>query len=131
MFVAFVAVYFTVHVPSIEKLPATTERIDFLGAISLFVAIATPLFAINLGGNIVPWNHPVEIFLFCFTPFALGLFYFIESRVAVFPIIPSRFIKMASVIAVVACAFPVVFAFNQVFPGFIECILELEYPFTY
>lgn len=114
MFVALTAVYFMVHVPSIKKPLATAGSVDFLGAISLFVAIATPLFAINLGGNILSWSHPIEIFLFFFTPFALGLFYFIETKVAVFPIIPSRFIKMASVIAVVACAFPVVFAFNQV-----------------
>lgn len=118
MFLAFIAVYFTVHVPSVERKGRATERVDFIGAVSLFIAIATPLFAINLGGTILPWNHPVEILLFCSTPFALAAFYYIESRVAIFPIIPSRFIRMPLVIAVVACAFPIVFAFNQVLPHF-------------
>jgi hypothetical protein len=120
MFLAFLAVYFTVRVPAVEKKVATTARVDFIGAISLFIAIATPLFAINLGGNFLPWNHPVEIFLFCSTPFALAAFYYIESRLALFPIIPSAFIRMPRVIGVVACGFPVVFAYNQVLPTFLE-----------
>ena len=114
MALAVPAVKGTLNLPPREDIYSSTRSIDFLGAISLFIAVATPLFAINIGGNIMAWNHPAEIALLCLTPFGFALFCLIETRIAAFPIIPTRFIRMPSVIAVITCAFPIVFAFNQV-----------------
>src|SRR5947207_2684954 len=84
-------------------------------SLSLSIAVATPLFALNLGGSILPWDHPIVIAIFCLVPFGFGLFYFVESRMATLPIIPMHFLRMPTAIAVMSCAFPIVFAFNQVF----------------
>ena len=127
MLLSYALVYLTLHPPlpdvkhqdtflppSTISVSLTWTKIDLLGSISLFIAVATPLFAINIGGNILSWTHPLEILLLCLTPLGIGLFYYVESRHASFPIIPTTFIRMGSVVAVIFCTFPVVFAFNQV-----------------
>ncbi|KAH7377959.1 major facilitator superfamily domain-containing protein [Cadophora sp. MPI-SDFR-AT-0126] len=127
MLLSYALVYLTLHpppptpkhsAPTIAPASSNLKNIDFLGSISLFIAVATPLFAINIGGNILPWPHPLEILLLCLTPLGIALFYYFESRHASFPIIPTRFIRMRSVVAVICCAFPVVFAFNQLIYNF-------------
>jgi len=116
MIFATVLVYFTLRLPPMEKEHlATAKNIDFPGAVSLFIAVATPLFALNLGGSILPWGHPIVIAMFCLVPFGFGLFYFVESRMATLPIIPMHLLRMPAAVAVMSCAFPIVFAFNQVF----------------
>ena len=141
MLLSYALVYLTLHTPlpdvkhqntllppSPINTSLTSTKIDLLGSISLFIAVATPLFAISIGGNILPWTHPLEILLLCLTPLGIGLFYYVESIHASFPIIPTRFIRMGSVVAVICCAFPVVFAFNQVMrppslDSYLQCLV--------
>ena len=116
MLVTIIATYFTLRLPMVGtwNQSSTTKRIDIPGSITLFVAVATPLFAINIGGDILPWNHPGEILLLCLSPLALALFYYVESSIAASPIVPMRFIRMPATMAVLACYFPIVCTFNQV-----------------
>ncbi|KAF2810816.1 uncharacterized protein BDZ99DRAFT_385719, partial [Mytilinidion resinicola] len=120
MAVAVVALYLTLRLPGTDKPKSlhAAKRVDFLGALLLLLAVATPLFAINLGGDLLPWNHPVEIILLSLTPFFVSLFYYVETRVATSPIIPMRFIRMPAVIAVFACGLPINFAFDQLLYSF-------------
>ena len=120
------AFYSTLRLPSniVAKLStAAPKRLDMIGSAALFVAVALPIFAINLGGDVLPWNHPVEIALLIFAPLGVILFYLVETRVASHPIIPMRFIRLPPVIAVLACYSPIVCTFNQVDPTLLEVYL--------
>ena len=119
MLLTVIASYFTLRLPATDTAiqPSAPKPVDIPGSITLFMAVATPLFAINIGGDILPWNHPGEITLLCLSPLAILLFYHVESSIAASPIVPMRFIRMPTVIAVLACYFPIVCAFNQVTPN--------------
>lgn len=125
MVLAGAVLYFTLNVSIDKRPPRTPERktIDYTGTISLFVAVAAPLFAINIGGNILPWNHYVVILLLAITPLLFGFLYTVESRFATNPIMPVRLVRIPAAIAVIACAVPVVFAFNQVRFSTLHCFL--------
>lgn len=114
MFVATIAVLATLRLPRLPAATMSSSRIDFLGAIILLIAVAMPLSAINIGGNLVSWAHPAVIALLCLTPLGFGLFAYVESRKVTNPIIPMRFVRTGSVLAVMACVIPINLAFNQV-----------------
>ncbi|KAH7018675.1 major facilitator superfamily domain-containing protein [Macrophomina phaseolina] len=88
--VSGILVFFTVKIPVKEKNMSRIKRIDFLGSITLVTSLVLLLLALNSGGNIVPWNHPlVLVSLPLFAAFLLA-FIFVEDRVAGEPIIPVR-----------------------------------------
>ncbi|MCJ1447812.1 MAG: hypothetical protein MMC23_008324 [Stictis urceolatum] len=118
MLITIAGLFFTLQEPVRQKYQSTPKRIDYYGAASLFLAVATPLFAINIGGNILPWSHPAVIVLLCLTPPLVFVFYRVETKAGLMPILPMKFIKMPSALAVFACAFAVVFAFNQLIYSF-------------
>ncbi|KAK8002402.1 elongation factor 1-alpha protein [Apiospora arundinis] len=63
-------------------------RIDILGTTLLALAILTLLLPIELGGNKIPWTHPVVWGLVAATLVLGGLFLATEARWAVEPIFP-------------------------------------------
>ncbi|KKY14153.1 putative mfs multidrug [Diplodia seriata] len=83
-------VYLTVKIPVKEKNMSRIKRVDFLGSITLVTSLVLLLLALNSGGNIVPWTHPlVLVSLPLFAAFLLA-FVVVEDRVAMEPIIPVR-----------------------------------------
>lgn len=83
-------VHFTIKIPVKEKNMSRIKRVDFLGSITLVTSLVLLLLALNSGGNIVPWNHPlVLVSLPLFAAFLVA-FIFVEDRVAGEPIIPVR-----------------------------------------
>ncbi|EOD52517.1 putative mfs multidrug protein [Neofusicoccum parvum UCRNP2] len=83
-------VYFTIKIPVKEKNMSRIRRVDFLGSITLVTSLVLLLLALNSGGNLVPWTHPlVLVSLPLFAAFLLA-FIFVEDRVAKEPIIPVR-----------------------------------------
>ncbi|KAL1649558.1 hypothetical protein SLS58_001615 [Diplodia intermedia] len=83
-------VYLTVKIPVKEKNMSRIKRVDFLGSITLVTSLVLLLLALNSGGNIVPWTHPlVLVSLPLFAAFLLA-FIVVEDRVAMEPIIPVR-----------------------------------------
>ena len=115
MFITIIVLYFTLRLPTAkDRLQHAAKRIEYPSATLLLVSVATPLFAINLGGEMFPWNHPVVITLFCLTPVFFALFYYVETRVATTPIVPMRFIHNKYIVAVLACTLPFNFVFDQV-----------------
>lgn len=94
-------------IPSLRQRP-----FDALGAVTLLLAVVTPLMAISLGGEILPWTHPLEVALLCISPIFLTLFCWVESKAAL-PIIPMGLISNGSTLTVIAAAAGVVFAYNS------------------
>lgn len=97
-----------------KKSELAPRKIEYLSAALLLLAVAVPLFALNLGGEIFPWSHPVVIFMFCLTPVLIALFYYAETRIAITSIVPKRFIQNKHVVIALACTLPMKFVFDQV-----------------
>ncbi|KAI1374757.1 MFS general substrate transporter [Hypoxylon crocopeplum] len=87
-------------------------QLDIWQSLLLFVTIALPLFALNLGGTVVPWSHPAPIALFACTPLALGGLLLASTRPSATNSILRALVSQPAVLAVLATTFFVVFAFN-------------------
>ena len=88
--------------------------VDIYGCLTLISAVAFPLLAINLGGNVLPWYHPLVIALLSVTPILIAAFCYIESHIAPCPVIPLKFLGSFAIFKVVLASVPIVFAWNQV-----------------
>lgn len=87
---------------------------DYVGAGLLLLAVAAPLFTLDLGGQVLPWGHPVMILLYILTPVLVVLFFSSQSRCRGYPLVPLRFLRKKSVVAVFACGLPAWLSWDQV-----------------
>ncbi|CAI7621561.1 unnamed protein product [Penicillium pancosmium] len=88
--VSGILVAWKVNIPVKNSDKSRIKRVDFLGAITLVLTMVTLLLGLNTGGNQLPWTHPLVLISFPFSAIFLGLFIYIEARVAAEPIIPIR-----------------------------------------
>lgn len=86
--VSMILVTFKVTVPAKETDSSKIKRVDFLGAISLVVTLVLLLLGLNAGGNQVPWTHPLVLTSLSLSVVSLGVFVYIEARIASEPVIP-------------------------------------------
>lgn len=116
MAISLLALYLTLRLPQAQakKSEHDPRKIEYSSAALLLMSVAVPLFALNLGGEIFPWSHPVVIIMFCLTPVLIALFYYAETRIAVTSIVPKRFIQNRHVAIALACTLPMKFVFDQV-----------------
>ena len=116
MVVTFLGLYFTLQLPQmrVKKSKHAAKRLEYPSATLLLVSVAAPLFALNLGGEVFAWTHPVVVTLFCLTPAFIGLFLYVETHIAITPILPKRFIHNRTVAIALACTLPMKFVFDQV-----------------
>ncbi|KAI3320733.1 MFS general substrate transporter [Xylariaceae sp. AK1471] len=63
-----------------KRVAPTGESMDHIGAGILLLAVATPLLALDLGGQVLPWSHPVMILLCILSPALVILFFHSQSR---------------------------------------------------
>lgn len=121
---AMLLLYWTLEQPRAGKLvhhgrecspPQPLHRnFDTLGLLTLICSIATPLLAINLGGSVLPWGHPVVILLLTLTPFQIAGFIYIEIFIATQPIVQFRLFKGFFPPYIMLCSIPAVMSWNQV-----------------
>ena len=77
---------------------AKLRRVDFLGSLSLAAAIVGFLVFLDLGGQKLPWTHPVLwIILGAAAVFSI-LFLLVEAFIAVEPIFPLRLLVHRDVV---------------------------------
>lgn len=116
MLVATIGILVTLRLPRSNGRTATTagESMDYVGAVLLLLAVAAPLFTIDLGGKVLPWSHPVMICLYILTPALIILFFRSQMRRTRTPLVPLRFLRNKSVIAVFACGLPAWLSWDQV-----------------
>lgn len=116
MLVTLAMLYFTLRLPHTTeaKLKHAAKRLEYPSAMLLLISVAAPIFALNLGGEIFAWNHPAVIILLCLTPASTALFYYTETRLALTPIVPKRFIRDRHIAIALACTLPMKFCFDQV-----------------
>ncbi|KAI9854573.1 MAG: hypothetical protein M1824_000280 [Vezdaea acicularis] len=87
LFISTVLVFFTVNIPVKETSESRLKRIDFLGAFTLVLTLVLFLVALNSGGNIVPWAHPLVIVSLILSAASFGTFIYVELHHSE-PIIP-------------------------------------------
>lgn len=66
------------------------RRVDFLGSLTLGIAITGFLLALDLGGQKVSWTHPIVWILLSSSAVLGMLFLLVEAYVAQEPIFPLR-----------------------------------------
>jgi hypothetical protein len=116
MVITFAVLYLTLRLPQAQSKRSehAAKRIEYLSAALFLVSMAVPLFALNLGGEVFPWSHPVVITMFCLTPALIALFYYTDTRIARTPIVPKRFIQNRYILIALATTLPMKFSFDQV-----------------
>ncbi|KAF4511724.1 hypothetical protein G6O67_003496 [Ophiocordyceps sinensis] len=98
--VAWLAVYFVLDLPptSHDGWLAKLRRIDFLGALTLVLAVLALLAGLDFGSNL-GWSHPLTVVSLSLTLPLFALFVLVETRVATNPFAPGRIIFDANILA--------------------------------
>ncbi|KAJ2451996.1 hypothetical protein EV183_003237 [Coemansia sp. RSA 2336] len=87
LLVAVLVLRITTHpLPLSEKI----GRIDFFGALMLVAGLMLLLLGLNWGGRVYPWVSPVVIICLTVGLLLLGVFIFVEGKLALEPIIDAR-----------------------------------------
>lgn len=73
-----------------EKNKSKLKRVDFLGAFLLVATLVLLLVALNSGGNLVPWSHPLVITSLVLSAVTFLAFVYVEDQIASEPVIPVR-----------------------------------------
>ena len=94
------------NIPLPEEAPSLTlrtrvKRIDFLGSLTLVLAVGCLLLGLSLKSTEdIPWSHPL-IWGLIFAGGICGVvFAVVETRIAEYPIMPSRLMKQRTPIAI-------------------------------
>ena len=116
---AFISVYFALHLPKIESSNWRTKlaRIDFPGALILVFAVFSLLLGLDHGSN-MSWSSPITIASICISLLLFVLFVVVEQKYATEPFAPGRIIFERSLFACYLCNF---FSFG----GWLGCIFYI------
>ncbi|KAJ8130643.1 hypothetical protein O1611_g2988 [Lasiodiplodia mahajangana] len=115
MLVTVVGIVFTLQVPQpdIQKNVNPGERMDYVGAGLLLLVVAIPLITLDLGGQILAWADPVMIALYVILSALILLFLRSQTGRRGQTLIPIRFLRNKSVVAVFACGLPAWLSWDQ------------------
>ncbi|KAL9608880.1 MAG: hypothetical protein Q9167_006300 [Letrouitia subvulpina] len=91
--------FLAVKIPVKKTDKSAWKRIDYLGAITLIVALVLLLLGVNSGGNTVPWTHPLVLITLPLSLLCLSVFLYVESNIALEPIIPVRLMVNRTVLS--------------------------------
>ncbi|KAK9470450.1 major facilitator superfamily domain-containing protein [Dipodascopsis tothii] len=86
--VSTLAIVFALKLPQPTQAAGRLLRVDFLGSFTLVVSLVLFLFAVAVGGNQLPWTHPVVVVSLPLSALIMGAFVYIERYVAKEPVIP-------------------------------------------
>ena len=75
------------------------SRVDFHGSVTLVIGLVLLLTALNSGGNLIPWMHPLIITSLFLAGLFLAAFVYVETYIAKEPIIPLHLLADPSVLA--------------------------------
>ncbi|KAI9597243.1 major facilitator superfamily domain-containing protein [Syncephalis fuscata] len=96
--ISLLIIIFGFDTPPIQgSIRSKLKRIDYLGAILLFMAVSSALLALGWGGNQYSWNSPVIIGLLCASAVVGVAFIWVEGWYANEPFIPGSILKSRSV----------------------------------
>lgn len=88
-----------VRIPVKTTSMARHKRIDYPGAFTLVISLVLLLIALNTGGNMLPWTHPLILTCLPLSMLFLFAFGYIEMNLAREPIIPVGLLADRTVLA--------------------------------
>lgn len=88
-----------VRIPVKKTSVARHKRIDYAGAFTLVVSLVLLLVALNTGGNMLPWAHPLILTCLLLSALCLFVFGYIEKNLAKEPVIPVGLLADRTVLA--------------------------------
>ncbi|KAI5814938.1 multidrug resistance protein fnx1 [Pyronema omphalodes] len=88
IFISVIFVYLFVHIPIPPATTSPHKRVDYLGSLSMVTFLTIFLLALNTGGSLLPWSHPLVLTCLPLSCVFLGLFIYTELHWAREPIIP-------------------------------------------
>lgn len=106
LLVSFILIVVKVDIPlppAVRSLSVRTKlrRIDYLGSLTLILTIISLLLGLSLKSTEeLPWSHPVVWGLITASGVWATCFAIVEAKVAVYPVMPLRLIKMRTPLAV-------------------------------
>lgn len=80
---SLILVWFTVKIPvrpSEADSRSNWLRIDYMGAITLVLALVLLLLGLSLGGNTVPWTHPLVLTTLPLAAVVLAVIVYVDMR---------------------------------------------------
>lgn len=77
-----------VKIPVKTTSVARHRRVDYAGAFTLVMSLVLLLIALNTGGNMLPWTHPLILICLPLSTIFLFSFGYIEKNLAREPVIP-------------------------------------------
>ncbi len=113
-----------VRVPLKTSEQSALSRIDYLGSLTLTLALVLFLLGVNTGGNTLPWSHPLVL---VFLPLSLALLanlVYVEEKAAAEPIIPMRLL-LDRTVAAASLSFSFTFMSYYVITSFMPAYLQL------
>ncbi|KAK7206584.1 putative MFS drug transporter [Myxozyma melibiosi] len=78
-------------------------RVDFAGAATLVASLLVFLFAVSIGGNQVPWSHPLVLISLPLSLVIMAFWVYIELYIAKEPIIPVQLLKDPTIFGAAFC----------------------------
>ncbi|KAF9735758.1 hypothetical protein PMIN04_010506 [Paraphaeosphaeria minitans] len=82
------------------------KAVDWLGSLTMVAGTVMVLLGLEFGGITYPWNSATVICLIVFGVITIGLFFFVEHRVAPYPLMPlALFSKRSNLAALGTCFF--------------------------
>ena len=130
--VSAVLVWYLVDIPVNPSTKPPLRRIDFLGALTLVVALVLLLLGLNTGGNQLPWSDPRIITSLVLALLTFCAFLYVEStpKLVPEPIIPvSLVIRTRTVLAACLCnwfATMASFLFLYYIPLYLQATLSMS-----
>lgn len=88
-----------VRIPVKKTSVARHKRVDYAGAFTLVMSLVLLLVALNTGGNLFPWTHPLILACLLLSSLCLFAFGYIEKYLAKEPVIPVGLLADRTVLA--------------------------------
>ena len=99
---SIILVYFCVDIPVQDSHISRLKRVDFTGAFTLVLSVVLLLVGLNIGGNTVPWDHPLVLTSLPLSVVVFAAFLYHEAYRAAEPIIHLSLLRRRTVAAVCA-----------------------------
>ncbi|KAA8892841.1 major facilitator superfamily domain-containing protein [Sphaerosporella brunnea] len=96
--ISSILVLLFVNIPIKRTSEARHKRVDYLGSLTLVLFLLLFLLALNTGGSLVPWTHPLVLTSLPLSALFLAAFIYTETHFAKEPIIPLTSFKDRTVI---------------------------------
>lgn len=96
--VSVIAVSVLIKLPPKESARSSLGRVDFLGAFLTSSFLVLLVVGLNVGGNVLPWTHPLPPATICLSGILFVVFIWWETK-AIEPVIPVKLLRDRTILS--------------------------------